>query len=100
MHFLFLCLSLTLFAETFHQLDLPSGQIFYTAKVSSLPIPGDKGNIGYISYIKSGAVIPRPITFAFNGGPGSSSVWLHMGAFGPKRVVSPEEGGSIVPPYE
>jgi carboxypeptidase C (cathepsin A) len=39
----------------------------------------------------------RPITFCFNGGPGSSSVWLHMGAFGPRRVVMPE-GGDQPPP--
>lgn len=41
----------------------------------------------------------RPITFAFNGGPGSSSVWLHMGAFGPKRIVTNMEGQKPLPPY-
>ncbi|MBK8340139.1 MAG: hypothetical protein IPK99_09205 [Flavobacteriales bacterium] len=41
----------------------------------------------------------RPITFAFNGGPGSSSVWLHMGALGPKRVVMTDDGTSQGPPY-
>lgn len=41
----------------------------------------------------------RPITFAFNGGPGSSSVWLHLGALGPKRVVMDSEGFPLPPPY-
>jgi carboxypeptidase C (cathepsin A) len=41
----------------------------------------------------------RPVCFAFNGGPGSASVWLHLGALGPKRVVVPEDGGTPVPPY-
>ena len=41
----------------------------------------------------------RPITFAYNGGPGSSSVWLHMGAFGPRRVVLDDEGRDPGPPY-
>src|SRR5262245_26822527 len=40
----------------------------------------------------------RPITFAFNGGPGSSSVWLHLGAFGPRRVDFADEMGSPGPP--
>lgn len=53
------------------------------------------------SYIKEGPVDPkRPVTFLWNGGPGSGSLWLHMGAFGPKRVVIPsdakDDGG---PPY-
>jgi len=41
----------------------------------------------------------RPITFAFNGGPGSSSVWLHMGALGPRRVVLKEDGQMPPPPF-
>jgi len=41
----------------------------------------------------------RPLCFAFNGGPGSSSVWLHLGALGPKRVVVPDDGTMPAPPY-
>jgi carboxypeptidase C (cathepsin A) len=41
----------------------------------------------------------RPVCFAFNGGPGSSSVWLHLGALGPKRVVVPDDAGMPAPPY-
>ncbi|HEV2779156.1 MAG TPA: peptidase S10 [Actinophytocola sp.] len=42
----------------------------------------------------------RPVTFAFNGGPGSSSVWLHLGLLGPRRVVSGDAGDPAPPPYE
>ncbi|MDO9488046.1 MAG: peptidase S10, partial [Sphingomonadaceae bacterium] len=52
------------------------------------------------SYVKEGRDPDRPITFLFNGGPGSGSVWLHMGAFGPKRVVVPsEERDDGAPPF-
>lgn len=42
----------------------------------------------------------RPVTFAFNGGPGSSSVWLHLGLFGPRRVLSGDVGALVPPPYD
>ena len=42
----------------------------------------------------------RPVTFAFNGGPGSSSVWLHLGLLGPRRVVSGDVGALVPPPYD
>ncbi|TKD50288.1 S10 family peptidase [Sphingomonas baiyangensis] len=53
------------------------------------------------SYIKEGPVDPnRPVTFLWNGGPGSGSLWLHMGAFGPKRVVIPSDARDDgAPPY-
>jgi carboxypeptidase C (cathepsin A) len=41
----------------------------------------------------------RPVCFAFNGGPGSASIWLHLGALGPKRVVVPDDGSMPAPPY-
>ena len=41
----------------------------------------------------------RPVTFAFNGGPGSSSVWLHLGLLGPRRVVMGDVGHLLPPPY-
>lgn len=41
----------------------------------------------------------RPVTFAFNGGPGSSSIWLHLGLLGPRRVVSGDVGELAPPPY-
>jgi carboxypeptidase C (cathepsin A) len=54
----------------------------------------------YVAYFKSdnqGA--PRPVTFFYNGGPGSSTVWLHMGAFGPKRVVTADDTHTPAAPY-
>ena len=42
----------------------------------------------------------RPVTFAFNGGPGSSSVWLHLGTLGPRRVISGDVGAPVPPPYD
>jgi carboxypeptidase C (cathepsin A) len=52
------------------------------------------------SYIKEGRDPNRPVTFLFNGGPGSGSLWLHMGAFGPKRVVIPSDArDDAAPPY-
>ena len=54
----------------------------------------------YVAYFKSdnkGA--PRPVTFLYNGGPGSSTVWLHMGAFGPKRVVTADDAHTPAAPY-
>ena len=41
----------------------------------------------------------RPVTFAFNGGPGSSSVWLHLGLLGPRRVLMGDAGALLPPPY-
>jgi carboxypeptidase C (cathepsin A) len=64
----------------------------------SYTITAGNGPVSYIAYTREG--VNRPITFAFNGGPGSSSVWLHLGVFGPKRVLSTEEGQSLTPPYQ
>lgn len=75
-----------------HTIELNGTPLHYTASVF-------KGPVSYIAYVKEGQE-NRPITFIFNGGPGSSSCWLHLGAFGPRRLVSPEEGGSTLPPYK
>ncbi len=100
----FLCVFSCLAADqiTTHMLQLDEELIPYTATVGSLPAKNaqgeEKGEIHYIAYVKEGA--GRPLTFVFNGGPGSSSVWLHLGTFGPRRVVSPEEGQTPEPPYQ
>jgi carboxypeptidase C (cathepsin A) len=49
--------------------------------------------------LEGAAPAARPVCFAFNGGPGSSSVWLHLGALGPKRVVVPDDASMPTPPY-
>ncbi|MGZ6037272.1 MAG: S10 family serine carboxypeptidase-like protein, partial [Phenylobacterium sp.] len=74
------------------------------ARREASPAPG--GNLGaggnpeaeasmfYTAYFKKGApAADRPITFIYNGGPGSSTMWLHMGAFGPRRIVTADDGG-------
>ncbi len=54
----------------------------------------------FVYYAKRGAAPgQRPITFLYNGGPGSSTVWLHMGAFGPKRVVTNDDTHTAAAPY-
>ena len=62
--------------------------------------PPAEASIFYTAYFKHGAASSgRPITFLFNGGPGSSTVWLHMGAFGPKRVITADDSHTPPPPY-
>lgn len=51
------------------------------------------------SYVRDGAAKDRPVTFLYNGGPGSGSLWLHMGAFGPKKVIIPDAKDDGAPPY-
>src|ERR1700761_1396825 len=51
------------------------------------------------SYVLDGGDKARPVTFAFNGGPGSSSVWLHLGVLGPRRVIMGDAGALAPPPY-
>jgi hypothetical protein len=54
----------------------------------------------YVAYFRSDTQgAPRPLTFLFNGGPGSSTVWLHMGAFGPKRVVTLDDSHTPAAAY-
>jgi carboxypeptidase C (cathepsin A) len=54
----------------------------------------------YVAYFKSGDPSgQRPVTFFYNGGPGSSTVWLHMGAFGPKRVITVDDSHTPAAPY-
>ncbi len=56
--------------------------------------------IFYVAYFKKDAAAEhRPVTFVYNGGPGSSSMWLHMGSFGPKRIVTPDTQHQTAAPY-
>ena len=60
-----------------------------------------KAEMSMTSYVVDGARPEnRPVTFAFNGGPGSSSVWLHLGLLGPRRVLMGDVGALLPPPYE
>lgn len=78
--------------------------IGYTATAGETYLTDDDGNptarIFSVAYIRDGGAASRPITFLFNGGPGSGSLWLHMGAFGPRRVAIPSNGTDDgAPPY-
>jgi len=62
--------------------------------------PKPEASMYYVAYFKQGAPsATRPVTFVFNGGPGSSSIWLHMGAFGPVRVVTTDAKHNPPAPY-
>jgi len=72
------------------------------------PTPGEDGadarnptaeaSMFYVAYLKNGGG-SRPVTFVYNGGPGSATVWLHMGAFGPRRIVTATDGHTPAAPY-
>jgi carboxypeptidase C (cathepsin A) len=61
--------------------------------------PDAEASMSYFAYFKHGDAGRRPITFLYNGGPGSSTVWLHMGAFGPRRVLTADNTHSPAAPY-
>jgi carboxypeptidase C (cathepsin A) len=89
-----------------HQITLHGKTIDYTAHVGFTPIhqatSGEtEGHLFYIYYSKNGVTdkSKRPVWFLFNGGPGAASVWLHMGAFGPKMVKLLPDGTAPAPPY-
>ena len=83
-------------------------RVDYKAVAGTLIIhgSGDKENepeisMFYVAYLKKGVDAgKRPITFIYNGGPGSATVWLHMGAFGPKRVVTSDDTHTPAAPYQ
>jgi carboxypeptidase C (cathepsin A) len=92
-------------SETQHTITLNGTKLEYKATAGTLTLKDDAGkptaSVFFIAYTKAGVedLRKRPITFAFNGGPGSSSVWLHLGALGPKRVPVGDVGESVAPPY-
>jgi carboxypeptidase C (cathepsin A) len=92
--------------ETTHEITLNRKKLKYTAHTGTMPLKDEKGTIEaemfYTAYFLQGHNDPakRPMTFVFNGGPGSSSVWLHIGALGPKRVLMHDEGWMPAPPFK
>lgn len=75
----------------------------YDVHAAFIPVvAGDEPEAAVLAtaYLRKGAdIATRPLCFAFNGGPGSASIWLHLGALGPKRVAMPEDGSMPPPPY-
>ena len=75
-----------------------------TAKAGTMQLRDENNepiaNFGFTSYTKVNGDANRPIVFAYNGGPGSSSFWLHMGVLGPKRIVVNDPDHTPAAPYE
>lgn len=92
--------------ETRHEIKIGRKSYKYTVHTGMMPLKNEKdehdANIFFMAYtldtVKNKA--ERPLTFVFNGGPGSASVWLHLGAVGPKRVKMQDEGWMPQPPYQ
>ncbi len=90
---------------THHQVRIGDQDVSYAATAGNLVI--SKGNdpiasFFYVAYVRDGSkdAARRPVTFFYNGGPGSSTVWLHMGSFGPRIVETPNAKASGPAPYQ
>lgn len=90
---------------TEHEMVIDGQVLHYTATTGLMVMKEEEGKakakIFFIAYTKKDVVdvSTRPLTISFNGGPGSSSVWLHLGVLGPKRVLSGDVGHIAPPPY-
>ena len=85
---------------TQHTLELPGRTLKFKATAGSISLTSDDGKLlaemGYVAYQLDGAdPLKRPVAFAFNGGPGSASAWVHLGGFGPWRVAI--DGAGVSP---
>src|SRR6266851_578670 len=92
--------------QTKHSLKIGGQEIKYTATAGTILLKLEDGtpkaSIFYVAYTKDDVsdASQRPLTFSFNGGPGSASVWLHLGLFGPRRVQMGDAGALLPPPYK
>jgi carboxypeptidase C (cathepsin A) len=89
--------------RTRHAIATGDGQLEYTATAGTMRVRERKGNaeadVFYVSYHKDGEdPARRPLTFVFNGGPGSSAAWLHMSGLGPRRLALGDDGRVPAPP--
>ena len=103
--------------ETKHRITLGGQQIAYTVTTGTIVLKEEsekkgekageaegekpKASVLFIAYTRDDVLdrASRPLTFSFNGGPGSSSVWLHLGVLGPRRVLMGDAGSLLPPPY-
>lgn len=90
---------------THHSITIGGKTLNYTATAAQMPIHSASGeteaHIFYVAYTLDGAEPgKRPLTFAFNGGPGSASLWVHMGAMGPRSPKLLANGSMPAPPYQ
>lgn len=89
--------------ETLHTAIINGKEISYKATTGNMLLKNDKGDVKahifYVAYTKQDEAdySKRPITFCFNGGPGASSVWLHLGALGPQKIALDPEGYPLTP---
>jgi carboxypeptidase C (cathepsin A) len=95
-------------AESDATLSAPGGVLKYRVHAGFLPVVATEDNqrgepeaavLATAYLLKDADPARRPVCFAFNGGPGSASIWLHLGALGPKRVVVPDDGSAPRPPF-
>lgn len=90
--------------ETTHTVRIAGEDVAYDATAGRLILKEEEGkkkaSFFFVSYTRNDVseLATRPIVFSFNGGPGSSSVWLHLGALGPRRVLLDDEGMPLPPP--
>ena len=92
-------------STTQHEMKLGGKVISYTATAGTMLMKDDKGQpaalMGYTAYIANGKkAANRPLMFAYNGGPGSASIWLHMGILGPQRAVARDADFSPNGPFQ
>jgi carboxypeptidase C (cathepsin A) len=92
-------------AVTKHSITLNGSALAYTAKAGHLvardPVSNaEEASFFYVAYTADGAdPATRPVTFFYNGGPGSASIWLHLGSFGPKRLVTGDPATNAPTPF-
>ena len=92
-------------SSTKHTIDVGGQRIAYTATAGTILLRDDKNkpeaSVFYVAYTRDDATdrSRRPIFYSFNGGPGTASVWMHMGFTGPRKVVYDDEGMMPAPPF-
>jgi carboxypeptidase C (cathepsin A) len=90
---------------THHDVHVGGRILHYTATTGYMPIRNEEGteveaHIFFMAYTLDNPGAKRPLMFSFNGGPGSASIWLHLGAIGPRRVKMLPDGAMPAPPFE
>lgn len=91
--------------ESRHEMEIGGESLAYTATAGTLLMKDEEGEpiaqFGYTAYVKDGGdPRQRPVLFAYNGGPGSASMWLHMGILGPQRTVVEDAGFASTGPFQ
>ncbi len=92
-------------SQTQHSVTIEGAEVAFTATAGKMLMKNDQGdpkaNVFFVAYTKNDAPQEeRPVTFCFNGGPGSSSVWLHLGMLGPQRVKFSDDPKPLRPPHQ